>query len=183
MRGAAPFWAQYLLYVWFARLKRGQWFAPTVEVDALLKRRFARWLDPMAALPPARFLPSREWTRAAILLFDQVPRNLFREDPQAYRYDPLAVSLTQAFLDHHSMAGLSEAERQFVLMPLMHSEERADQRLALALFARHAPDALDFARSHHAMIARFGRFPHRNAVLDRQSTPAETRAIKAGFAW
>ncbi len=68
-------------------------------------------------------------------------------------------------------------------MPLMHSEAIADQELSVALFARHAPTSLSFARSHHRMIARFGRFPHRNLVLGRTSTVAEKRAVAAGFSW
>ena len=68
-------------------------------------------------------------------------------------------------------------------MPLMHSEAIADQELSLRLFARHAPDTLNFARSHHRMIARFGRFPHRNETLGRKSSAAEKRAVANGFSW
>jgi uncharacterized protein (DUF924 family) len=69
-------------------------------------------------------------------------------------------------------------------MPLMHSEAIADQRLSCALFARlPVPEGFTFARAHHRMIARFGRFPHRNRALGRHSTPAEERAIAAGYSW
>lgn len=75
-------------------------------------------------------------------------------------------------------------ERQFLYMPLMHSEKISDQLLSLHLYARLGSSfVFGFARDHHRMIARFGRFPHRNAVLGRVSTPAEERAIAAGHAW
>lgn len=178
-----PFWAQDLLYVWFERLRPADWFGGSEAVDALLEARFGRWLEPLSILPPERFLTSPDLARAAILLFDQLPRNLYRDEARAYAFDELAVALTHGFLTHGWLTGLSESERQFVLMPLMHSEAIADQRLSVALFARHAASALAFARSHHRAIARFGRFPHRNEILGRRSTEAEKRAIAGGLSW
>ena len=149
----------------------------------VLEARFGRWLNPLGTISPERFLTSPDLARAAILLFDQLPRNIHRDDPRAYAFDPLALSLTHGFVACGWLTGLRESERQFVLMPLMHSEAIADQRLSVALFARHAPSALSFARSHHRAIARFGRFPHRNEVLGRRSTEAEKRAIANGLKW
>ena len=93
------------------------------------------------------------------------------------------MALTHGMLARGWLSGLTEPQKQFALMPLMHSEAIADQKLSLRLFARHAPGAFAFARSHHRMIARFGRFPHRNEVLGRSSSPAEKRAVENGFSW
>ena len=88
-------------------------------------------------------------------------------------------ALAEGYLDR-----LERESQAFIVMPLMHSEDIGDQRLSLRLFAQVNGGAnFAFARSHYRMIARFGRFPHRNAVLGRKSTEAERRAVEAGFAW
>ncbi|GMM93660.1 DUF924 family protein [Qipengyuania sp. MTN3-11] len=176
-------WARDLLHCWFHKLDPADWFGASESVDALLRRRFGRWLVPFGHRPPDEFLTDRPTARAAILLFDQLPRNLFRDDPRAFGWDRQAVALSRGAIRRGWHRGLYAQEAQFVLMPLMHSETIADQRLSLALFARYAPASLPFARSHHRMIARFGRFPHRNNVLGRDSTQAEERAVAAGFDW
>ncbi len=176
-------WAADLLYVWFHQLGPRDWFGGSDAVDLLLRKRFERWLQALDHRPPADFLQDRRTARAAILLFDQIPRNLYRGSSRAFAWDPLALALTHGMVARGWHLGLPQQAKQFVLMPLMHSEAIADQRLSLALFMRHAPASLSFARSHHQMIARFGRFPHRNEALGRITTPAEQRAIDAGFRW
>lgn len=126
----------------------------------------------------------RPTARAAVLLFDQVPRNLYRDDPRAYATDHLARAIVYAALRRGWTRGLSKPERQFLAMPLMHSERVLDQRLSLRFYAALGdPNVLAFARAHHRMIAGFGRFPHRNAVMGRHSTAAEQRAVAAGNSW
>lgn len=183
MAAVARPWARDLLYVWFERLGPSDWFGGGDRVDDLLERRFARSLNALGNRPVQDFLDGRALTRAAILLFDQVPRNLFRDTAQAFAWDDLALSLTHSALRRGWLTGLSRSEKQFLLMPLMHSEAIADQELSLRLFARHVPGSLGFAEAHHRMIARFGRFPHRNKALGRKSTEAEKRAVAAGFSW
>ena len=183
MAAAARPWARDLLHVWFERLAPADWFGGGKRVDALLRRRFENTLRAMGNRPAEEFLTDRMTARAAILLFDQIPRNLYRDSAQAFAWDGLALALTHGFLSRGWLAGLSRQQKQFVLMPLMHSEAIADQELSLRLFARHAPGSLSFARSHHRMIARFGRFPHRNEILGRKSSAAEKRAVANGFSW
>lgn len=177
-------WAAELLYFWFHRLRPDQRFGRDDAVDAALRRRFARDLAALRHRLPEEFLADPQTARAAILLFDQVPRNLFRQDPRAFATDPLARAITHGALRRGWIRGLTKAERQFLAMPLMHSEALADQRLSLRIYAGLG-DAfvLSFARSHYRMIAQFGRFPHRNSVLGRTSTAAERRAVAAGNAW
>lgn len=138
----------------------------------------------MRHCPAGEFLCDPLTTRAAVLLFDQCPRNLYRDDPRAFAADPLARAIAKGALRRGWLRGLQPSTAQFVLMPLMHSERIADQRECLVRFAALGnPRNLSFARSHYRMIARFGRFPHRNAVLGRRSSVAELRAVAAGNAW
>ena len=184
MAAAHPFWAAELLHFWFHHLRPDQWFGRNDVVDAALRRRFGRYLTMLGKRPAQGFLHDPLTARAAVLLFDQVPRNLFRGDPRAFAYDRLACAITRGTLAKGWDRHLSRYERHFLYMPLMHSEHLADQRLALSLFARLGDaSTLGFCRDHARMIERFGRFPHRNAVLARKSTHAEKRAVAAGNAW
>ena len=177
-------WAADLLHVWFHRLRPPQWFMRDDAVDALLRRRFAPLLTGLARRPVREFLRDPLTARAAILLFDQVPRNSFRDSPRAFATDRLAAAIARGALARGWDWRLSRAQRQFLLLPLMHSEAIADQRLSLRRFAANGDAGRrGFAASHYRMIARFGRFPHRNAVLGHRSTPAEERAVAAGHAW
>lgn len=177
-------WAAEILHLWFHELKPRDWFAPNPAIDALLRRRFTRELASLRMRPAAEFLTDPMGALAAVLLFDQVPRNLHRGTAQAFATDPLARAITHGVLARGWDRELSPQQRQFLAMPLMHSEHIADQRLSLAYFTRLGPRyGGPFARAHYRMIARFGRYPHRNAVLGRRSTPAEIAAIAAGNHW
>lgn len=183
MTGSPPAWASELLHFWFEELGPGDWFGGSKEVDARLEQGFEPVLLEQADKPFETFLSSRKTAQAAILLFDQVPRNIYRDTARAFAYDPLALALAKHCIAKGWDEGLPDAQRQFVAMPLMHSENLADQEASLAYFAQHLPGNLSFAKSHHAMIARFGRFPHRNDVLDRHTTAEEQEAIDQGFSW
>ena len=177
-------WAAELLHVWFHRLTPGDWFGASDAVDAMLRRRFAREWAMLKGQPAHRFLSDPQMALAGVLLFDQIPRNLFRGTAQAFASDRLALAIARGALARGFDQSLTARQRQFLAMPLMHSEAIADQRVSLRVYASLPPDhGWSFAREHHAMIARFGRFPHRNPVLGRRSTLAEERAVAAGFAW
>lgn len=157
---------------------------PDPRVDSLLGRRFGRELTRFGSRPPGDFLDDPQTALAAVLLFDQLPRNLFRKSPRAYAFDPLARAIAAGALDRGLDRPLTSSQRQFLAMPLMHSEHIADQRRCLRYFARLGVRfGWSYARSHYRMIARFGRFPHRNEAIGRKSTEAERRAVAAGFAW
>ena len=184
MAAPARRWAAELLQVWFHKLGPRVWFAPDPRADAMLRRRFERELTRLGARPAREFLTGPPTALAAVLLFDQLPRNLYRRSPRAYAFDALARRIANGALDRGWNAALTHAQRQFLAMPLMHSEAIADQRRSLAVYARLGRRyGRPFAVSHYRMIARFGRFPHRNEVLRRASSPAERRAVKQGFAW
>ena len=134
--------------------------------------------------PAERFLTDPLTARAAVLLFDQVPRNLYRGKPEAFAFDPLARHICRGILARGWDKRLTRVERQFIGLPLEHSEHIADQLDSLRYFtALGDPQTTDFARHHYKMIARFGRFPHRNEELGRTSSAAELEAVAAGNAW
>ena len=177
-------WAAEILYVWFHKLRPKDWFRPEPWVDAMLRSRFEREWRALSERPATEFLTDPATALASVLLFDQVPRNVYRATAQAFASDELARAIATGALDRGWDSGLSLPQRQFLAMPLMHSEHILDQERSLRHFSRLPRRyGWPFAVSHHRMIARFGRFPHRNAVLDRPSTPAEERAVAAGFAW
>lgn len=184
MVAAQRAWAADILHFWFHDLRPDQWFGRNDSVDAALRKRFGRRLEALGGQPASAFLTDPLTAQAAVLLFDQCPRNLFRSSPMAFAHDRLARAICKGALARGWDLGLSKAERQFLYMPLQHSEAIADQNLSLRLFGSlNDGFTFAFARAHHRMIARFGRFPHRNAVLGRRSTAAEKRAVAAGNAW
>ena len=177
-------WAAELLHFWFHALQPREWFAPDPRIDTLLRCRFARELRSLRLRPAEEFLTDPRTALAAVLLFDQLPRNLHRGTPRAFATDPLARALAHGALRRGWDLRLTPLQRQFLAMPLMHSEAIADQRRCLAYFTALGPRyGAPFARAHYRMIARFGRYPHRNAVLGRRSTPAEIAAVAAGNRW
>ena len=121
---------------------------------------------------------------AAIIVLDQFSRNLHRGSAKAFAADPIALALTGIALERGWDAAMTPEQRQFLLMPLMHSERRADQDRALVEFERLGdPEVLAFAKRHHDQIARFTRFPGRNAALGRRTTAAEQDALENGAAF
>ena len=125
---------------------------------------------------------------ALILLFDQVPRNSYRNDPRSFAYDARALALAKQGLRAGDLNQLNTVETLFLLLPLEHSEAIADQTECVRLMgelAERAPaelksfalDILEFARKHERIVARFGRFPHRNQILGRTSTPEELQFL------
>ncbi len=184
MAAAPRRWAAELLHFWFHDLRPRDWFGPPAAVDDELRRRFGRDWTMLRTRPTSEFLSDPQTARAAVLLFDQVPRNIHRGHPQAFATDRLARAIARGIIARGWDRGLRKAERQFIAMPLMHSEAIADQLRSVRYFTRLGTRyGLPFARSHCRMVARFGRFPHRNAVLGRTSTTAEMSAVAAGYTW
>ena len=177
-------WAAELLHFWFHVLRPRDWFGRSDEVDGQLRIRFGQDLAAMSAMGADSFLTDPLTARAAILLFDQVPRNIHRGTAEAFAFDPLARQITYGMLWRDWDLRFPPSARQFIAMPLMHSEDIADQRASVTYFSRLGRRyGAPFAWDHYRMIARFGRFPHRNPVLGRHSTEAEVRAVAAGNSW
>lgn len=172
------------------------WFHKSDEVDSEIRTRFLSTIDHLMDGLAEDWAGRGPRTRlAAIIALDQFPRNIFRDTPQAFAYDRLALGLTKDGLLSHADEELTEVEQVFFYLPLEHSESMADQALCVGLmedlvksarpaFKGFAEETLDFAHRHKAVIDRFGRFPHRNAALGRENTPEEETYLSqpgAGF--
>lgn len=151
-------------------------FARDDGLDAAITTRFGGLRDAVLAEHAAGWRGDAQALLAAIILLDQFSRNIRRGSADAFAADPLARALAREALARGWGATMSALERQFLYMPFMHSEAMTDQVLSVALFEADGADSppADFARRHAAQIARFGRFPQRNAALGRTSTSAET---------
>jgi uncharacterized protein (DUF924 family) len=155
-----------------------RWFKSDPDFDDALRRRFGDLQQRAAAGACALWAREAEPCLALILLLDQLPRNLYRGTAQAFASDPLARATAREALAHGFDRSLPATWRQFIYLPFEHSEELADQELSLTLYRAMARDpafaeTLEYAERHHAIIARFGRFPHRNRMLGRSSSPEE----------
>ncbi|MFZ2995265.1 DUF924 family protein [Sphingobium sp.] len=177
-------WAAPLLDFWFNQVGEDRWYSHDPALDVQCVTRFCDLWAGKQAMAPEVFLGRADEALAATLLFDQLPRNMFRDSAQAFQTDPLARDVARGAIALGYDIQIGGAGRLFFYMPFMHSEALEDQELSLTLF-EGAGDAhsLDFARKHHAMIERFGRFPHRNAALGRISLPEEEQAIAQGADW
>jgi uncharacterized protein (DUF924 family) len=127
-------------------------------------------LDPWRATPLASL--------ALLVILDQFPRNMFRGTARAFATDPRALAAAGSALARGFDRLLSPSERTFVYLPFEHAEDLAAQRRSLALFEALDPNDMEYVKRHYEIIARFGRFPHRNAVLGRESTAEEIEFLK-----
>jgi len=176
LNGAGADWSERVLGFWFG-LDRAQWFKADEALDQRIRHRFERIRAALRDCPPGSFLDSARRALAAVILFDQFPRNMSRGRADAFGTDALALTIAREAIALGYDQDLGVDERTFLFMPFQHSEHLADQERSLALFAALGDsERLDYARRHHDVIARFGRFPHRNAALGRTPTAAELAA-------
>jgi uncharacterized protein (DUF924 family) len=169
--------AQSVLDFWFrGNEERKEWFQKDPAFDDEIRARFLPLYEAAARGALAAWKHSPRECLALIILLDQFPRNMFRDSARAFAADPLALDAARHAVASGYDRSLSEIERTFVYLPFEHSENLADQETALRLFAGHAN--YEWARKHWEIVRRFGRFPHRNAVLGRQNTPAEIEFLK-----
>jgi uncharacterized protein (DUF924 family) len=169
-------WRGDVLKYWFA-LKPEQWWNGTPELDIDIRERFHDLWEEKRCLPASSFLDDPLSALAGVILFDQIPRNMFRGHAEQFSTDELARAIAQAAVDKDLDDQLAPQERGFLYMPFQHSENHADQNQSMLLFTQLGDASqLDYARKHHEIIARFGRFPHRNAILGRAPRPDETAA-------
>ncbi len=168
-----------VLEFWFEEIDPRSWWKKDPDFDAHIRRRFgdlhrcavACELNHWRRSPPGRL--------AEIILVDQFSRNIFRDRPEAFAWDPLALALAQEAVAAESDRALEGPQRAFLYMPYMHSESTLVHETAIALFsAPGLEDNLKFERRHKAIIDRFGRYPHRNAVLGRTSTAEEIEFLQ-----
>jgi len=178
MATETPGWAREVVGFWFGELGPQQWFAKSDAVDATIRDRFLGLHANLALSPPTLGLDPQR-ALAAILVFDQFPRNMFRGTPRAFATDALALQLATGAVRDGLDLHLATAERLFVYLPFEHSEDADDQARAVSLISRlNDAEWTRYAVAHKDIIDRFGRFPHRNDALGRPSTPEEIEFLR-----
>jgi uncharacterized protein (DUF924 family) len=177
--------ARDVLAFWFGETPETKWFAKDADLDRTIADRFSALRDAVLARGAEGWADDPETLLAAIILLDQFSRNIHRGSPQAFATDGLALDLTHRALARGWDEAMPPERRAFLYMPLMHAEDREEQRLSVECFTRLGnPDNLDFAHQHRVVIDRFGRFPSRNAALGRVSTDAEKAYLsQPGAGW
>jgi uncharacterized protein (DUF924 family) len=183
--------AQQVLDFWFGapgderHLKpRAEWFRKDAAFDTAIRLRFGATIDAALSGSLDRWADDPPSAVALIVVLDQFTRNAFRDSARMFAGDSRALAVAKAFTASGADRDLPGVMRQFVYLPFEHSEDLADQHESMRLFeqlARDEPalgDLPEWARKHLDIVARFGRFPHRNAILGRASTPEEVEFLK-----
>jgi uncharacterized protein (DUF924 family) len=171
---------QAILHFWFTELTPKQHFAKDAALDEAIRTRFGATLEAAARCELFAWRATPEGRLAEVLVLDQFSRNVWRDTPRAFAQDALALALAQELVASGQGRSLPLAQRSFAYMPYMHSESALIHEQAVALFSQPGlEDNLRFEHAHKAIIDRFGRYPHRNAILGRRST-AEELAFLSG---
>lgn len=172
-------WVSDVLAFWFTKLDRSAWFKLDPAVDAVIRQRFLSVFETLAAHPPDAAAMDSRTALAAIITLDQFPRNIFRGTPRAFLTDPLALSLAKVAVARGLDAVSTADERAFMYLPFEHSEDPADQVRSVALISAIGDaEYTKYALAHKVIIDRFGRYPHRNAILGRTSTAEEIEFLQ-----
>jgi uncharacterized protein (DUF924 family) len=159
---------------WYSEGLRGHWFASTPELDEEIRQRYAGLWERAARGELDAWQATAEGSLALAIVLDQFPLNMFRGRPESFSTEAQAVAVALQAVERGQDRQLPVERRSFLYMPLMHSENPAHQALSVQLFEQPGLEQnLEFARHHQQLIEAFGRFPHRNAILGRPSTPAE----------
>ncbi len=168
-----------VIQYWFQELQPSQWFKAEPGVDLAIRTRFSAIYEAGAREELASWRQTADGRLAEILVLDQFPRNMFRDRPECFATDDLALRLAQEAVAAGADQNLTSAHRAFLYMPYMHSESREIHREAVRLFSQPGLEFnLKYEIAHKEIIDRFGRYPHRNAILGRESTPDEIQFIK-----
>lgn len=172
-------WVDAVLGFWFEELTQEDWFSGKPEVDEKIEAKFADLPERLAGELTPHAIDDGRTALAAVIALDQFPRNLHRGSAAAFATDGLALGIARHALEAGLDKGMTNPERQFLYMPFMHSEVLADQERCVDLFrSLDNEEALKFAIEHRDIIAEYGRFPHRNAALGRQSSASEREFLQ-----
>ncbi len=159
---------------WYSEFMQKHWFASTPALDDEIREKYQSLWERAAAGELDHWQDSPEGALALVIVLDQFPLNMFRGRPVSFRTERKAIEVTLNALKKGFDKQLSKDRLSFLFMPLMHSEKLEEQDLSVALFRRYGLTGnIKFAEHHREIVRKYGRFPHRNAILGRESTPAE----------
>ena len=165
---------EYIIDFWFNAIDSKQWFKKDDDFDLMLTAQFSQLQMSAAKSELWQWRDSAEGRLAEIIVLDQFSRNIHRDTPLAFASDPLALALAQESVALGCMEQLDPVKQSFLLMPYMHSESVEIHKVAVELFNKTGLDnTIDYELRHQAIIERFGRYPHRNKILNRESTAEE----------
>jgi uncharacterized protein (DUF924 family) len=163
-----------VLSFWFEEIEQSKWWIKDLEFDQTIKGRFLTLHKQANQCELFEWRETAEGRLAEIIVLDQFSRNMFRDTPTAFSSDPLALALSQEAINLGIDKQLTDIERNFLYMPLMHSESIKIHDLAVKLYKGNGIESsLDFELQHRDIILKFGRYPHRNKILNRKSTSEE----------
>ena len=169
---------QQVLQFWFKELDTKDWFRKDDGLDQLIQAQFGQVLDAAAACELYKWRSTPDGRLAEVIVLDQFSRNIYRDSPKAFAQDALALALAQEAVAIGADMALPVSQRAFLYMPYMHSESALIHEQTIKLFEQAGlENNLGFEKRHLAIIQRFGRYPHRNAILGRQSTPEEVEFL------
>ena len=179
MQAAGEIGPEHVLGFWFEELTARDWWRKDPELDRRIAARFGDTLGSAARCELFSWRTSARGRLAEVIVLDQFSRNVHRDTVAAFANDALALALAQEAVARGCDGELPLVQRAFLYLPYMHSESPRIHEEALRLFATPGlENNLDFERQHKAIIDRFGRYPHRNAVLGRASTPEEIEFLR-----
>ncbi len=168
-----------VLKFWFEEIEPAQWWVKDIALDMAIEKRFASTHKAAAQGELAAWRQCPAGRLAEIIVLDQFSRNLYRDSPLAFAFDSAALVLAQEALRIQADERVEVERRAFFYMPYMHSESATIHAQAAEIFSRlGAEHNYAFELQHKAIIDRFGRYPHRNTILGRQSTPEEIEFLK-----
>lgn len=177
-------WSADVIRFWFDELAPDDWFGSSDALDQQIIERFEELWEEQKSKVAADFIDTPETALAAIILFDQFPRNMFRDTAEAFATDHLSLQIAKEAIDRELDHKLTDDQRAFAYMPFMHSEDLDDQTRCLGLFTALGIESnIKFAKAHRDVIVKYGRFPHRNDVLGRETRSEEQAAIEQGSSW
>lgn len=168
-----------ILNFWFSELTPQQWWVKDETLDQDITRRFGELHAQASRCELFDWRMAARGRLAEIIILDQFSRNIYRDKPQSFANDALALALAQEALAVDADKALSPVERSFLYLPFMHSESVEIHRIAVILYSAPGLESnLDYELQHKLIIDRFGRYPHRNKILGRESTPDEIEFLK-----
>jgi uncharacterized protein (DUF924 family) len=173
-----------ILEFWFSEEVSPFWFRRSDDLDKVITTQFLETQEAAHSGKLDHWRANAQSALALTITLDQFPRNIFRGTPRSFQSDPKALQTAKYALEMGFDKEVADRQRSFFYLPFMHSEDIADQRLSAAIYEKLGNESsLDFAKQHHDIIERFGRFPYRNTVLGRESTAEEVEFLKehSGF--